>query len=172
MSASTFIAVGRIVKPHGLDGDVLVEVWSDFPERFVPGLRLAVEDPPKELVEGLVVESVRPHQGRLRIRFEGFDDVTTAEGLRGLVLGVSQAEAPPRPEGYVFHHEIQGCEAVDPAGVALGVVKDLVDVGGRALLVLSTESGERDVPFTHPIVVSVDLPARRIVLDPPPGLLS
>ncbi|HUM00747.1 MAG TPA: ribosome maturation factor RimM, partial [Thermoanaerobaculia bacterium] len=68
--------------------------------------------------------------------------------------------------------EAAGLLAVTPDGRPLGVVKDLVEVAGRPLLVLETPRGEREVPFSRPIVVAVDLAVRRVVLDPPAGLLD
>ena len=82
------------------------------------------------------------------------------------------ATSPRAPTGYVYHWEIEGALAVDAAGTVLGRVTELADVGGPPLLVLETARGARDVPFSRPIVVSVDVASRRIVLDPPPGLLD
>jgi 16S rRNA processing protein RimM len=94
------------------------------------------------------------------------------ERLRGFDLCALAGDVPERPEGFVFRHEAAGLAAVAADGRALGTVLDLVDVAGRPVLVLSTSRGEREVPFSRPIVVSVDLDARRIVLDPPEGLLD
>jgi 16S rRNA processing protein RimM len=85
---------------------------------------------------------------------------------------VDERDAAPRPPGFVYHFEVEGCRAVDESGRELGVVKELLDAGGRALLVITTPNGERDVPFTTPIVVDVDVAKKRIVLAPPPGLLD
>ena len=78
----------------------------------------------------------------------------------------------PRPAGYVYHFDVEGCRAVDRSGRELGLVTGLTEAGGRSLLEVRTPSGERDVPFVEPIVVSVDLASRTVVLDPPAGLLD
>jgi len=85
---------------------------------------------------------------------------------------VNAEDVAPRPNGYVYHWEIEGAVVVDTAGEPLGRVAELADAGGRPLLVVETVRGPRDVPFARPIVVSVDVAGRRIVLDPPPGLLD
>jgi len=85
---------------------------------------------------------------------------------------VNAADVAPRPEGYVYHWEIEGATVVDAEGVPLGRVTELADAGGRPLLVVETARGPRDVPFSRPIVVSVDVGKKRIILDPPPGLLD
>jgi 16S rRNA processing protein RimM len=165
------IAIGRVVRPHGLAGEVAVEIWTDFPERFVPGLSVTLRSDAGETRPG-VVATVRPHKGRMLIRFEGVDGPEAADALRGLDLVVPAGDVPPRPEGYVFHHEVQGCTVVDREGSPLGTVRDLTAASAGPLLEIETPLGLRDVPFVRPIVVEVDLAARRIVLDPPKGLLD
>jgi 16S rRNA processing protein RimM len=118
------------------------------------------------------IAAARPHQRRVLLTFEGISDVSTAETLRNAELSVNAQDVAPRPDGYVYHWEVEGCEAFDRAGRSLGVVTELADAGGRPLLVVATPSGARDVPFARPIVVSVDVAKKRIVLDPPSGLLD
>jgi len=159
------------VKPHGLGGEVAVEMLTDFPERFRPGLELLLRDPDGNLRPARIA-SVRPHGGRMLVHFEGVDGVETADALRDSELCALPRDVPERPDGFVFHWEVEGCEAVDTEGRLLGKIRELADVGGRALLVVETPRGARDVPFTWPIVVNVDLKHKRIVIDPPPGLMD
>ena len=165
------IAIGRVIKPHGLSGEVVVEVLTDFPERFSDGLRVFLSGGARDVREARIV-AVRPHQGRVLLTFEGISDVSTAEELRGVELSVSAEDVSPRPPGYVYHWELEGAVAVDASGRELGRVTGLVDAAGRPLLVLATPRGEREVPFTAPLVVSIDVARKRVVLDPPPGLLD
>lgn len=165
------IVIGRVVRPHGLLGEVSVEVLTDFPERFREGLVVRLSGPDGETRDARIA-SVRPHGGRVLVRFEGIAGPEGAELLRNLDLSVGRDEVATRPEGFVFHWEVEGCEALDRAGRPLGVVTELADVGGRPLLVVATPCGVREVPFERPIVVSVDVAKKRIVLDPPPGLLD
>lgn len=106
------------------------------------------------------------------VKFEGVTGPEEAEELRGSDLLVRVEDAPPRPEGYVFHHEVQGCAVYDREGRRLGVVRDLTGASAGPLLAIETPRGLRDVPFVRPIVVEVDLERKRIVLDPPEGLLD
>ena len=165
------VVIGQIVKPHGLKGEVVVEVLTDFPERFFEGLRVRLSGGAHEARE-VRIAAVRSHQGRVLLTFEGVSNVSMAETLRNAELTVSARDVAPRPEGYVYHWEIEGALAVDAAGTVLGRVTELADAGGRSLLVLETARGAREVPFSSPIVVSVDVAGKRIVLDPPPGLLD
>jgi 16S rRNA processing protein RimM len=165
------VVIGRVVKPHGLKGEVVVEVLTDFPERFSEGLRVLLSGGAFEAREARIA-AVRPHLGRVLLTFEEISDVSTAETLRNAELSVSAADVAARPPGYVYHWEIEGASVVDAAGRPLGRVAELADAGGRPLLVVETARGPRDVPFASPIVVSVDVAGRRVVLDPPPGLLD
>lgn len=118
------------------------------------------------------IASARPHAGRLLVRFEGIGSPEAVERLRGFDLCAFPGDEPERPEGFVYFHEARGLQAVFPDGRPIGMVTELMDVAGRPVLVVATPRGEREVPFTGPLVVSVDLAERRIVLDPPPGLLD
>ncbi|MDN3356609.1 ribosome maturation factor RimM [Actinomadura sp. DC4] len=162
------LVVGRIGRAHGIRGEVSVEIRTDDPgARFAPGSSLATED------DGpLTIETVRMHSGRLLIRFAGFEDRTGAETLRGTLLLVDSADIPPTSDPDEFHdHELIGLSAVSPEGAALGEIVD-VEHHGQDLLVLRRPDGDDAlVPFVSAIVTAVDVPAGRVVLDPPPGLL-
>jgi 16S rRNA processing protein RimM len=171
-SADELIAIGTIVKPHGLQGEVSVEILTDFPSRFEEGLAVVLRGSSGD-ARGARIATARPHGGRMLVRLEGVEDANGAEALRGLDLCVPRRETVrDRPPGYVYHYELEGCRVVDREGRELGVVRELLDVGGRALLAVDTPAGTRDVPFTEPIVVEVDLARRLVVVDAPPGLLD
>lgn len=165
------VVIGRVVKPHGLKGEVVVEVLTDFPERFRENLRVQIAGPRSDPRPARILSS-RSFGDRLLVAFEGITNLASAETLRDSELSVHLADVKEPPPGFVYHWEVEGAEAFDAKGNRLGRVSALSDVGGRALLVLETPRGLRDVPFSSPIVVSVDVAAKRVVLDPPPGLLD
>jgi 16S rRNA processing protein RimM len=172
VTTEDLVVVGRLARPHGLRGEMSVEVLTDFPERFVPGLAVVASDVPGIRRRDLVVSAVRVNGERLLLTFEGVSSRTAADELRGLDIAVPRGQEVSRPPGYVYHFDIEGCRAVDRSGRELGVVTGLAEVGGRSLLELRTPAGERQVPFVEPIVVSVDIERRLVVLDPPSGLLD
>jgi 16S rRNA processing protein RimM len=172
------IVVGRVGKPHGVRGDVTVDVRTDLPERrFAPGERL------DRSAGGpcLVVEDSRWHSGRLLIRFEGVADRTAAESLRGVVLTIDAdragAAADPDDEDadgeFWWDRDLVGLRAVTPDGQALGEVADVVHTpAGELLAITRPGGGEHLVPFVRDIVPTVDPAAGRLVVDAPPGLLD
>jgi 16S rRNA processing protein RimM len=166
------LVVGEIVRPHGVRGEVVVDVTTDEPEaRYAIGTALAT-DPPD--AGPLTVEAVRPHLGRLLVAFEGVPDRDAAQDLRGVKLCVDSADIPePEDPDEFSDYQLVGLTAVARDGQRLGEVVR-VDHGPAAdLLVLRLPDG-RDalVPFVKAIVPEVDLAERRIVLTPPGGLLE
>jgi 16S rRNA processing protein RimM len=164
------LVVGQIVRPHGIRGEVVVQVTTDDPAaRFAAGSELATTGP-----QSLRIEAVRPHQGRLIVAFEGVLDRDAAEGLRGIRLCVDSTEIDEPDDPDEFHDfQLLGLAVVDVDGAQLGEVVR-VDHGPAAdlLVVRLTDGREALVPFVRAIVPTVDLPAGRVVLTPPPGLLE
>jgi 16S rRNA processing protein RimM len=166
------LTVGQIVRPHGIRGEVIVDVRTDEPEsRFAVGSTLATENggPPT-----LTVEAVRPHQGRLLVVFDGVSDRELAERLRGVRLCVDSAEVPAPEDPDEFHdHQLVGLRAVTPAGEVVGEVASIDHAPASDLLVLRRPDGRSAlVPFVKAIVPEVDLAAGRVVVDPPAGLFD
>ncbi|HET9256510.1 MAG TPA: ribosome maturation factor RimM [Pseudonocardiaceae bacterium] len=161
--------VGRIGRPHGLRGEVTVQVRTDFPEqRFAPGSQLR-----SDTGRTLTVEAVRPHRGALLVRFTGVADREAAAELRGHTLRVDATQLPDLDDPDEFYdHQLEGLTAVEPGGAVLGTVREVIHAPASDLLVLDTGQGEVLVPFVRAIVPEVDLAAGRVVLDPPTGLLD
>ncbi|MEE1620691.1 ribosome maturation factor RimM [Zafaria sp. Z1313] len=164
------LQVARIGKPHGIRGEVTVQVMTDSPaERFVPGAVLEVEPASPAT---LTVEGARWNKDILLIAFEEVLDRNAAEALRGAKLFVeSDDEADDDPEAW-YEHELVGLE-VRVDGRAVGKVAGLRTMTVQDLLVLDLGDGEDVlVPFVEAIVPEVDVEAGFVVLTPPPGLLE
>ncbi|MCG5452621.1 ribosome maturation factor RimM [Micromonospora hortensis] len=190
------LVVGRIGKPHGVRGEVTVEVRTDEPEaRFAPGTVLRTEPgatpPPARSTEPgatpadgpgvpfrvpaeLTIEESRFHQGRVLIAFEGIPDRNTAEALRGTLLVVDSADVTPPDDPEEFHdHQLVGLAVVTPAGEHLGEVARIDHAPSSDLLVLRRPEGRTAlIPFVRAIVPEVDLAGGRVIVDPPAGLLD
>ena len=166
------LVVGRIGKPHGVSGEVTVDVRTDDPDaRFATGSSLRT-DPAER--GPLTVASVHPRSGGLVLAFEGIGSREAAEALRGIVLVVDSEELPPieEPDEW-YDHQLVGLAVVDPAGAALGEVADVVHAPASDLLVVRDgDGGEHLVPFVRELVPAVDVPGGRVVIDPPEGLFD
>jgi len=164
-----------VVRPHGIRGEVAVEVRTDDPDqRFAAGSVLGT-DPPA--AGPLTVVSARWHSGRLLISFAEIADRTQAEPLRGVWLTVDAARVTTPEDPDEFHdQQLVGLTVVTAAGEPVGVVTD-VRHHGQDLLVIepaagSLRRGEILVPFVAAIAVDVDVASGQMVIDPPAGLLD
>jgi 16S rRNA processing protein RimM len=171
------VVVGRIGKPHGLRGEVTVEVRTDEPERrFARGSTLRAEPPPgsaSSLTQVRVTDS-RWHQSVLLVRFEELDDRDAAEAARGIVLhaSVPADESPEDPDEF-YDHQLVGLAAYDVDGSALGTVAGLVHGGAQDLLRITTPEGREGlVPFVKALVPEVDVAGGRVVIADRPGLVT
>ncbi len=166
-----FLVVGRVERPHGLTGEVSVSIRTDFPERFEPGGVLEWRRGGES--RALTLSAVRRHGHRLLVVFEGVADVDGARRLAGGELGVPAGEAFPAPDGYFYEHQIRGLVCEGPSGRRLGIAVALESTPAGPLLSVEVRPGRLAlVPFVDGIVVAVDRPGRRIVLDPPEGLME
>ena len=171
------VVVGRIGKPHGLRGEVTLDVRTDEPDRrFAAGTTLRAEAPAgaDRRPTSLTVSRSRWHQSTLLVTFEELDDRTSAEAVRGTVLHAMLGgdAVPEDPEEY-YDHQLVGLAAVDTDGAALGEVTAVVHGSAQDLLTIRTPDG-RDtlVPFVAALVPEVDLPGGRVVVADRPGLVT
>jgi 16S rRNA processing protein RimM len=164
------LVVGRIGRPHGVRGEVSIDVRTDEPEtRFAAGTEIAT-DP--GAAGPLTVERIRWHSGRLLVRFAGVGDRDAAEALRGTWLVVDPGDISPSADPDDFHdQELIGLAVVTADGTGVGAVADVLH-HGQDLLVVRGPAGEKLVPFVAALVPEVDVPGGRLVIDPPPGLLD
>ncbi len=164
------LAVGRVRRPHGIHGEVLADVTTDFPERVVAGIEIGFGATAPE--RWLRIERVRLHKGCWLFSFPGVTTRDEVEQWRGLWLFLPAQERSELPPRYYYEHELVGMTCTLADGTPLGVVTELTSGAGTALLTVKTAHGEVLVPFTSPIVVRVDLPTRSVVVDPPRGLFD
>ncbi len=165
------ISIARIVRPQGNRGEVIAGLMTDFPERFARLDRVRVKRADGELLV-LGLENSRLHKGRVVLKFAGCDDIDSAEELRDAVLVVTRDQVVELPEDTYYDFDLIGCEALTTDGRRLGRVAEVQRYGAAPLL--AVQDGEREllIPFTLSICVEIDIAAKRIVVDPPEGLLD
>ena len=163
--------VGRIARPHGLRGHVVVSPETDFvAERFAPGAVLWTRL--NDDVAPLRVAGARPHAQRLVVSFEGFDRIEDAERLAGQELRIAEAALRPLEPGRYYPHQLEGCQVETTRGERVGTVRRVEGGGGNSRLVIDGERGEVQVPLADDICRVIDVTGRRIVIDPPEGLVE
>ncbi len=148
---------------------MIVNLETDFPEdRFVAGRVLLVG----AAGEPRRIETVRFHQGRPIVALAGIETIDAAEALAGAELKVAAESLPPLPDGTFYRHDLVGCDVFDTHGAAIGQVVGVDGPMAQSRLVVLGPSGEVEIPLAAPICVSVDPRERRIVVDPPAGLIG
>jgi 16S rRNA processing protein RimM len=163
--------VGRIARAHGIRGQVIVNLDTDFPEaRFQPGGELFIER--GGLVEPLTITTVRFQQGRPVIGLRGVEDMNAATAMAGTELRVPREWLATLPSGTFYRHDLVGCQVETSDGRRIGVVAAVEGDSGGSRLVVDTARGELLVPLAAEICPTIDPAARRIVIAPPEGLLE
>lgn len=165
------VVVGRVRKPHGVTGELSVEVLSENPDRFREGAGLVACEADGSLTR-LRITSVRPHRGVLLVRFEGLEDRDEVARLRGAELLVEAAEVGDAPEGAFYYFELVGCACTDRSAGELGRVESVREDGGGLLLEIRDRKRTLLVPFVRAYLGSVDVVGKTIELDLPEGLLE
>lgn len=180
------LIVGQIHRAHGIRGEVTVDPRTDEPaERFAVGSVLVTDSTAVrrlapvpagawQVPATLTVESVRPHQGKLLVVFDGVYDRSIAEELRGVLLCVDSADVPAPDDPDEFNdHQLVGLAVVDRAGTKYGEVARIDHAPASDLLVVRQPDGRTAlVPFVRAIVPEVDLRGGRVILTPPDGLFD
>jgi 16S rRNA processing protein RimM len=165
------VTVGRIARPHGLQGRVVVNPETDFVEdRFAVGATLFTDGGAGH--ERLVVSSLRVHGRRPVVGFEGFARVEDVEPLAGRELRVPEESLAVLEPGSFYHHELVGCRVERLDGARVGEVERIDGGVGGSRLVIAGPRGEILVPLASAICVEIDVAAKRIRIDPPEGLLD
>ena len=165
------VTIAKIVRPRGLRGEVVADLLTDFPERFgdlkdVIGVR---EDGTRS---SLKIEDFWFQKERVVLRFAGVDSIELAEGLRNVAICIPESAAAELDEGEFFDWQLAGCEVTTIDGKRLGTVREIMRTGGTEILVI--EDGDREIliPFAETICPEVDIENKRILVDPPEGLLE
>ncbi|MDV2475893.1 ribosome maturation factor RimM [Rhodococcus zopfii] len=176
------LVVGRVVKSHGIKGEVVVEVRTDEPgERFAVGAELRGHKAREQTLHTYTVEAAREHSGRLLLRLRQVADRTAADALRGTLFVVDSSELTPSDDPDEFYdHELEGLtvrivEGRPDAGTEVGTVREVLHTAAGELLAIrpaGSERGELLIPFVTAIVPTVSISTGIIEIDPPEGLLD
>jgi 16S rRNA processing protein RimM len=164
-----FLAVGRLRKPHGLKGELQMDVMTDFPERLKRGVTVFAG---KEY-SPLTLRSVREQNRLLLVAFEGYDSPEAVGELRNQMVFVSAAGLPALEEGEYYHHELLGLKVVTEEGRLLGTITDILETGANDVYVVRPESGPEILfPGTDEVILDIDLEQGVMQIHLLPGLVD
>lgn len=166
------IIVARAVRTRGLKGELVADLLTDFPERFEQLSELTGVSPSGERKQ-FSFENHWFQNDRMVLKFAGYDSIETARTLVGYEFGVPEAERVALAKDEFYDWELEGCLVESTAGVAIGQVREVMRTGGVELLVVENEQRyEVFVPLVASIVIEIDVAQKKIVIDPPEGLLD
>jgi 16S rRNA processing protein RimM len=172
------LIVGHISKPHGTKGEVFVWPLTDEPATvFAPGVELLLGDEAGSLagaeIAVLAIEEARPFKRGVLVRFAGVADRAAVEALAGRYLLVELGALRPLDEGELFYHQLLGMSVETVAGERVGRVREVFETEPAHLLEVKADDGKVHlIPFLERIVKQIDVTGRRMVIDPPAGLLE
>jgi 16S rRNA processing protein RimM len=171
--AAPLVAVGEVLRPHGLGGEFRVRALTDRPkERFGQLTACVLWEPAVDRREACRIASCRFEGETLLVKVEGIDSPEGARALTGRLLAVDRALALPPPEGSFYPWQLEGARVLTPDGRVVGHFARVESGGGQALWVVTDGDRERLIPAVPEIVLEVNVAERRIVIDPPEGLLE
>jgi 16S rRNA processing protein RimM len=167
---SDWVTVGNIVGVFGLHGEIKVEPWSSFPERFT-NTEILYAGPKHSPYRVL---GSHPHKQHILLQLEGITSINAAERLLGQALSIPAEQIHDLPDDSFYLHDLVGLEVVHANGRKLGIVKDVLVTGGIDLFVITSVRSGQDMllPAVKEFIKSIDIPSGVLVVDPIPGLLD
>lgn len=165
------ITVARIARPQGIRGEVIADLLTDFPERFAGMETARVKSSNGEML-ALPLENHRLHKGRILLKFAGYDTMNAAEALRGAQVVITRDELVKLPDENFYEFDLIDCDVMTVEGKPVGRVVNVQNFGAAPLLVVKDGDREHLIPLASSICPEVDTARKRIVVDPPEGLLE
>jgi 16S rRNA processing protein RimM len=172
MPEPRYLAIGRVLRPHGVRGELRVEIVTSYPERLGQHAYFCLARPDlPEAVQRYPVEKLRWHRGALLLKLGGCDDRNAAEELRGMLVQIPIEEAVPLEEGEYYYFQLIGVGVETEGGELLGRVVEVLETGANDVYVVRGPHGEVLLPAVDDVVLDLDLESRRMVVRLLPGIL-
>ena len=163
-----YLVVGFLRRPHGIKGELLMNVHTDFPERLKTGKTVFVGDD----YQPMVIASLRPVAAGMLVRFRGMKTPEDAGHLRNTWVFVPTADRPALPEGEYYHHQLVGLNVVTDEGQELGVLADILETGANDVYLVSAADGtETLLPAIPSVVLEIRLADRQMRVHLLEGLI-
>ncbi|MFN0278288.1 MAG: ribosome maturation factor RimM [Pyrinomonadaceae bacterium] len=165
------VAIARIVRTRGLKGEAVADLLTDFPERFESLEDVTAVREDGERLE-LKIENFWFQNGRVILKFVGFDTIEGGEKLRNAEICVAETQAVTLKDDEYFDWQLEGCRVETIGGETIGDIREIMRTGGSELLVVAGDAKDYLIPFANAICVEVDIENKVIKVDPPEGLLD
>lgn len=144
-----YLSVGYLRRPHGVHGEIIMDLHTDFPERMKKGRKIFVGDEYKPMT----IENARPHAKGMLVKFKGVETVEEAGMYRNQWMFVKKKDAPALPKGQYYKHELYGLKVVDENETPLGVLTDIIETGANDVYVVRDDSGREILLPAIPSVI-------------------
>ena len=171
---TSFIAIARIARTRGNRGEVLADLHTDNPDRFddLDEVWLEFNDDRRQAWTRKKLEDAWDHKGRKVLKFEGVNTISDAEFWVGCWVMIPAGQAAKLPEGTYFNHDLIGCAVSGTDGMPIGTVSEVLDIADNSQLVVRGGGREYMIPAVKSICVEISIPDKRIIIDPPEGLMD
>jgi 16S rRNA processing protein RimM len=165
---SVYLAIGYLRRPHGVSGEIIMDLHTDFPDRVRSGRKIYIG----EKHEAATFDTVRIHGDSMLISMKGYDTPEAVGRFRNHWVYVKAKEVPPLPEGQHYKYEYIDLDVVDDNGNALGKIAEILETGANDVYVVRSEDGKEILlPAIPPVVLEVDMEARRMKVHLLEGLV-
>lgn len=164
-----FVIIGKLRRPHGLHGEMIMEIHTDYPERFSTGktIRVGHQQTP------LLIRSIRPHNEFLLIAFEGYNDPEELSIFRNQSVYIDTKEIPDLPAGDYYHHQLIGLQVISENEQQIGMVVEILVTGANDVLVVQQKDNKEVLlPYVSEYLIEVNLDLGYLKMRILPGLLS
>jgi 16S rRNA processing protein RimM len=165
---SIYLAIGYLRRPHGVSGEIIMDLHTDFPDRVKAGRKIYIGDKH----ESATFDTVRVHGDSLLISLRGYDTPETVGRFRNQWVYVKAKDVPPLPVGQHYKYEFIDLDVVDDQGNALGKIAEILETGANDVYVVRNEAGrEILLPAIPSVVLEVDMEGRRMKVHLLEGLI-
>ena len=163
-----FLAVGRVLRPHGVRGELLLTSLTDFPEHLAEIKTVYLGEP----AVAHALTKAHQHRGQLIIRLADISTRDEADAFRGQLVQIQAGSAAPLPAGSYYQHQLIGLAVVSEAGEPLGTLAEILETGANDVYLVKGGAAELLLPAIKSVIRAIDLPAQTITVRIPDGLLD
>ena len=164
-----YLSVGFLRRPHGVQGEIIMDLHTDFPERLRKGRKLFIGEDHKPMM----LEDIRPHAKGVLVKFKSIDTLEEAGQFRNQWVFSAMKDLPPLPQGQHYQHELLGINVVDDSGNPLGVLTEVIETGANNVYVVKDDSGKEILlPAIPSVVLDLDFDRRLIKVHLLDGLIG